>query len=133
MEQGVHAIQVVQLAELFFQDALKIPAAKRANFVFFAWPGLDARAKPLSFFEGEAISPSLSGATPQTLHAQSVVAMHPFLNHAPRHIQRLRNLLRGATLHRQHDTLQASRSSQLVQSLTILHVHPAPPFQKEKT
>jgi hypothetical protein len=144
MEQGVHAVQVVQLAELLLQDALKIPTAKRANFVFFAWPGLDAPAKARSFFEGEALSPPLSGAMPQTLYARSVVAMHPFLNHAPRHIERLRNLLRGATLRSQHDALQSNshprvplRSShppQLVQSVTILYVHPASfPKGKERT
>lgn len=69
MEQGVHAVQVIQLAELLLQDALNVIPAKRADFIFFARRGLNAGAESISLLHGELLPSSLSGATPQTFHA----------------------------------------------------------------
>lgn len=83
MEQGVHAVQVIQLAELLLQDALNVIPAKRADFIFFARGGLDAGAESISLLHGEFLPASLSVATPQTFHARLIVATHPFLNRSP--------------------------------------------------
>jgi hypothetical protein len=83
MEQGVHAVQVIQLAELLLQDALNVIPAKRADFIFLARRGLDARTKSISFFAGKLLPSSLSGAAPQSFHARLVVTTHPFLNRPP--------------------------------------------------
>ena len=83
MEQGIYAVEVIQLAEFFLQDALNIFPSKRANFVFLARHGLHACTQPIAFLKGEFLPSSLSGATTQTFHARLVVATHPFLNRPP--------------------------------------------------
>jgi hypothetical protein len=83
MEQGVHPVQVIQLAELLLQDALNVIPTKRADFIFFARRGLDAGAESFSLLQGKFFPSPLSGATPQSSHARLVVTTHPFLNRPP--------------------------------------------------
>lgn len=105
MEQGIYAIEVIQLAELLLQDALNVFPAKRANFVLFAGTGFEADAEPLSLLPGKLLPSSLPGATAQTVHASLVVTPHPFLDRSPRRTERFRNLFGGAALLGQHDGL----------------------------
>jgi hypothetical protein len=44
MQQGIHAVEVIQLAELLLQNALNVFPAKRTNFIVFARSGFDAGA-----------------------------------------------------------------------------------------
>jgi hypothetical protein len=143
MQQGVHAAQAVQLAELLLQDALEISSAKGAHRIRRLRGGFDAGHEPITLREGELLASSLSRTVTQTVHARVVVSTHPFLHRSPRSAQRLRNLLRRPTLLGQQDGLHpnphprlalgSGQPSQLVQSMTILYSHAASPFQRTTT
>ena len=83
MEQSIHTVEVKQLAELLFQDAPNIFPAKRANFIRLARRGIEARTKPISFFQRKLLPSPLSGPTTQSFHAGLVVATYPHLNRSP--------------------------------------------------
>ena len=49
MQQGVHPVEMIELAELFLEDALNIPPAKGAHVIVRSRGGFDARRQPIPF------------------------------------------------------------------------------------
>jgi hypothetical protein len=143
MQQRVDAAQAIELAEFLPENALEIPSPKGTHRIFPTRTGFDSRTKPVAFLWGQLLASSLSGSMLKSLHARLVVATHPFLNRSPRRIQRFGDLLGRAALFGQHNGLHAnphsrialrsSQTPQLVQSMTIFHMHPCVSFQKNST
>jgi len=143
MKQCVHGAQAIERAELFLENALEISSAKSAYLIVRLRAGFDAGDKSISLFGRQLPAPPLSAATRQTIDTSAIVATHPFLNRTPRHAQRFRDLHSGATSLGQDDrlhpnphsgaALRSSQPPQFVQSVTVFHVHPAPPFKSINT
>jgi hypothetical protein len=139
MEQGVHPVEVIELAELLLQDALKIPTAKRAHGIVRMRDAIEPFTHSDAFRNGETAPSALPGSAVESFDARIVVAADPLLYRSPRDVQRVSDLLGRSSLLGEHDGLQANplpgirfppgQPPQFVPSMTFFHLHPAPPFK----